>query len=143
METATLLLSGQGNPAISLTHIGLRLLLEREQAATRRAQALAAQEFEPGELKKDADWFGRGILWHDAFPQGLRLLVCDTPLYRLTALLSFDLPSMNNGPLDYYDYGYVADVLRELLADCQTWQEELALSRALAWVVWEGEKLGE
>jgi hypothetical protein len=39
---------------------------------------------------------------------------------------------MANDPLDAHDWGYVADVLRELLVTCQTWQEELSLSRALA-----------
>ena len=126
-----------GQPAISCFALSQPEMLRREEAAHRRAERLAKQEqTHPYEI-------GRFQLWHVECPLGLRLVVCDNELFRLTAYLPADLLEMNGGqPLDFFDYGYVADVLRELLHEASLLRGDAQnLRRALAWVEERGSSL--
>ncbi|MGI4872062.1 MAG: hypothetical protein ACRYFX_12895 [Janthinobacterium lividum] len=131
--------------ALSLLGLGLAVFQAQERAAIERAEAQAARAVGLETLRQEpgyADYEGLHILWHPEFPSGLRLHCCDTPLYRLAIELPARLQAWNNGqPLDWTDYRYLADVLRELLADAKTRQERLNLGRALVWVEDAGERL--
>jgi hypothetical protein len=119
-----------GQPAISCFALSQAELVRRETAAHLRAEQVAAEEeISPYEI-------GRFILWHIECPVGLKLTVCDQELFRLTASLPTDLLDMNGGqPLDFWDYAYVADVLREwLTAFDHPAGDARCLRRALAWV---------
>jgi hypothetical protein len=126
-----------GQPAISCFTISQQEVVRRETAAHLRAERLAEQEeTSPYEV-------GRFQLWHVECRAGLKLLVCDEELFRLTAYLPADLLEMNGGQaLDFFDYGYVADVLRELLTEQGLPKgDRQNLRRALAWVEERGSGL--
>jgi hypothetical protein len=126
-----------GQPAISCFALSQAELLRRENAAHLRAEKLAVQE------EVSAYEIGRFQLWHVECPLGLRLVVCDQELFRVTAFLPADLLEMNGGqPLDFWDYAYVADVLREQLATGNDPVGDVrCLRRALAWVEEKGSGL--
>lgn len=135
-----------GRPDVSCAYLPALELRRRQQRATALADAKAAAERASGApgFACGTSYLGRAILWHEEFPAGLRLHVCDADLFSLTAQLPAALEAMNDGQaLDPADFGYLADVLRQLLADCRTAQEALNLSRALAWAEWEGDALAE
>jgi hypothetical protein len=140
MKTKSILGKGRGNPTISCFSASREELARREAAAHARAKALARQqEPDPERQEAAASEIGQYLLWHVDFPATFRLLVCDAFLFRLTADLAHELPEANDGqPLDYWDYGYVADILREALVDSPSLQGTLNLTRALRWVEAQG-----
>jgi hypothetical protein len=126
-----------GQPVISCFALSKVELVRREDAAHLRAEQLAVQE-------ETSPWeIGRFQLWHTECPVGLKLVVCDEELFRLTAFLPTDLLEMNGGqPLDFWDYAYVADVLREWLVALDTPAGDMRnMRRALAWVEERGSGL--
>jgi hypothetical protein len=146
MKTSTYPRLANGQPAISCFALSEAELLRRLDSAHGRADRLAAQEVPTGDataLMQALIYAGRGQLWHANFPDGLRLLVCDNQLFRLTADLPGQLLAANDGrALDFFDYGYVADVLREwLLSPAVLPSEAHCLRRALAWAEERGSGL--
>jgi hypothetical protein len=134
-----------GQPVISCFTISLTELVRRSMAAHERAQEVAAQQgaTSAADFVEELTAAGRNQLWHADFPTGLKLLVCDNELFRLTADLPSQLLEANGGqPLDFFDYGYVADVLREWVTDAALLPGEGQLMRrALAWVEKQGSGL--
>jgi hypothetical protein len=133
-------LLASGQPAISCFSLPIDELVSRQNFAYERAKAQAQAE---GVDDEDAQEIARMTLWHSEFPAGFFLYVSDNDLFRVAA----DLPNelfVANGcrELDFYDYGYVADVLRERLASvCLTQGDAQNLRRALAWVEQTGTAL--
>lgn len=80
--------------------------------------------------------FGYDILWHPDFATGCVRSVSCMGLYEIEPFLGGNLTqTLNVGrPLDRADYLYLADCLREGLADNPTPLAALRLARALAWV---------
>ncbi len=134
METTTYPKLANGQPAISCFTISQAELVRRQTAAHLRAEAIGQQEDTAPYV------VGRTQLWHEECPRGLKLAVCDEQLYRLTAFLPFVLLEMNGGQaLDFYDYGYVADVLREALLALDLLPGDAQnLRRGLAWAEEQG-----
>jgi hypothetical protein len=134
-----------GQPAISCFAISQEELVRRLTVAHERAQEVAAQQGATNDTDHLDELLaaGRNQLWHADFPIGLKLLVCDNELFRVTADLPSQLLAANSGQtLDFFDYGYVADVLREWLADGSLFQgEKQIMRRALAWVEERGSGL--
>lgn len=83
--------------------------------------------------------YGREILWHGLFPAEFVASLGNMPLPEITVWLScLD----NEGqPLDLLDYAYLADVLREGLADNPAPLAALRLRRALTWIKQAGSQL--
>lgn len=132
-----------GQPAICCFALSPADLARRVSAAHERACALLAQQppASPAEAAAERAHLSRYQLWHEDFTLGLKLLVCDTPLYRLTADLPGQLQAANGEqPLDFWDYAYLADVLRELLTSHCHKGDRLHLRRALAWVEQQGQQ---
>jgi hypothetical protein len=137
-----------GQPAISCFHLSPGVLDVRTTRAAERVNQEVhklRRGLPDGELLAEYAAIARRTLWHDDFAQGLKLLVCDKFLFRVTAELPEQLEEANgNEPLDFWDYGYVADVLRELIQEFGTPKGDRAnLQRALAWVEREGSGLRE
>jgi hypothetical protein len=135
-----------GQPAISCLNLNATELYRRVNAAHDKADKLVAAlpcELAGEDLVSEAIRISRHILWHADFADGLRLWVCDNQLFRLVADLPSQLQEANNEQrLDFYDYGYVADVLRELLTEYGLPKgDRLCLKRALAWVEERGSGL--
>lgn len=135
-----------GQPAISCFNLNWAELKRRNDVAHQRA-AKEARELSKGQpeqaLLEQYAQVARSILWHTDFADGLRLLVCDRELFEVAAGLPLDLEGANGEqPLDFWDYGYVADLLRELLATQGLPKgDRLCLKRALAWVEEKGSGL--
>jgi hypothetical protein len=135
-----------GQPAISCFNLSWAELKRRNDLAHERANAQTKEL--PKDLP-DLELIGRyaeiarAIMWHTDFPAGLKLLVCDTELFEVAARLQTDLQDANGGQgLDFWDYGYVADLLRELLSERHLPKgDRLCLKRALAWVEERGNGL--
>lgn len=134
LPNSTSPLLDNGQPAISCFAISQAELVRRQTAAHLRAEAISQQE------ETEPYVVGRTQLWHEECPQGLVLAVCDEQLFRLTAFLPFVLLEMNGGqPLDFYDYGYVADVLRDALQSPAFGAGDAQLlRRGLAWAEEQG-----
>jgi hypothetical protein len=135
-----------GQPAISCFGLSSSLLDQRSTRAQGRLDK-QIKEIPKGlpenEFIMECAAVMRSILWHDDFVHGLKFLVCDKLLYRVTADLPSQLEEANdNEPLDFWDYGYVADMLRELLRQLDTPKgDRQNLRRALAWVEERGSGL--
>jgi hypothetical protein len=113
-----------------------------------------AQEKEDAQRLKyghpNAD-YGNEILWHPSFAAELIASVSTMPLPEIAQWLQDGgLEETNHDhqtgeieckPLDFHDYCYVADLLREGLANNPTPLAALRLARALAWVEQEGAAL--
>lgn len=126
----------KGRPVVSCFALSKEELVARQDAAHARAEQLAQKE---GVNSYD---LGRFLLWHVECPFGLKATICDEELFRLTAFLPETLQEMNGGqPLDFFDYGYVADVVREYLAESSCLPGDAQnLRRALAWAEQQGEE---
>lgn len=86
--------------------------------------------------------YGREILWHPAFPAEYVAIVCNLPLTEVSCWHhGLDTWCHNKKPLDLLDYCFLADVLREGLANNPTPVAALRLVRALAWVEQAGTAL--
>lgn len=129
-----------GQPAISCFGLSIDEIVERQNFAYERAKAKAQAE---GADEEDAHAIASMTLWHADFPDGLFLYISDNDLFRVTADLPGELYVANGcRELDLYDYGYVADILRERLTSCVlTPGDAQNLRRALAWVEQAGAAL--
>lgn len=146
MKTSTYPRLANGQPAISCLNIKLEELTRRTNAAHDRAQQelkAQADKLQGQDLMQLALELARHTLWHEDFSAGLKFMVCDRRLFRVAADLPSQLEEANEGqPLDFWDYGYVADELRELLTvqDLPKGDRQ-NLRRALAWVEEKGSGL--
>lgn len=135
-----------GQPAISCFLLNWAELKRRNDLAHERA-AKELRKISVGlannELYEHLAEIAHNTLWHTDYPAGLKMRVCDTELFEVAARLPLDLLDANGGePLDFWDYGYVADLLREMLSEGQLPQgDRLCLKRALAWVEQRGSGL--
>lgn len=101
---------------------------QRTEAAEAREEALQQQH-------GNEHAYGREILWHPSFPEEYLALIERMPLREISDFHAHLAGLFNqNRPLDAHDYAYLADVLREALADEPTPLAELRLRRALAWL---------
>jgi hypothetical protein len=135
-----------GQPAISCFNLTWVELKRRNDLAHQRAEEKAkvlAKEEPSQDVIEHYAAVSRATMWHTDFPDGLKMLVCDTELFELTARLPMDLEDANAGePLDFWDCGYLADLLRELLAEqYRPAGDRLCLKRALAWIEKRGSGL--
>jgi hypothetical protein len=100
-------------PAISCFGLHIDELVQRQNFAYERAKAKAQAE---GVDEEDAHAIASMTLWHADFADGIFLYISDNDLFRVTADLPGELYVANGcRELDLYDYGYVADILRERL----------------------------
>lgn len=101
----------------------------KEVAQSREIELCATHRSQSGR-------YGREILWHPDFAADCVAIVSDLPLPEVTAWLASELPGYANEgtPLDLTDYCYLADVLREGLANSPTPLARVRLERALMWV---------
>jgi len=135
-----------GQPAISCLGLSWAELKQRNDLAYERGVAEMRnldKSLTDNELYDQYALVAQGILWHTEFPIGLRLCVCDMELFEVAARLPLDLVAANGGePLDFFDYAYVADVLREWLCDTTLAAGDMQnLRRALAWAEHKGSGL--
>jgi hypothetical protein len=135
-----------GQPAISCFNLDWVGLKRRNDLAHQRAEKQAKElpkALSEQELLEQYAQIARTTMWHTDFRDGLKLLVCDTDLFEVAARLQMDLEDANGGQsLDFWDCGYVADLLRELLAEQSLPKgDRLCLKRALAWVEERGSGL--
>lgn len=102
-----------------------------------RRRTLAAQALV---IKFDSDaneteWLASEVLWSDAFWGSFPEYIVHMPLYQIGAW--FDEHRIHDyddsRPFDFWDYCYIADVLREAIVD-NTIAQTFCLERALAWV---------
>jgi hypothetical protein len=133
-------LLANGQPAVSCFGMHIDEIVQRQNFAYERAKAKAQAE---GADEQDAQDIASMTLWHGFFPDGICLYISDNDLFRVTADLPGELFAANGcRELDFYDYGYVADILRERLASCVLTQGDAQnLRRALAWVEQAGAAL--
>ncbi|WP_229725043.1 hypothetical protein [Hymenobacter baengnokdamensis] len=112
-------------------------LQRRTELAEERAEALCVAHDRP------EGRYGREILWHSLFGAEFVALLSDMPLPESRAWLAADLAGYahEGQPLDLLDYAYLADILREGLADHPAPLVTLRLRRALAWVKQAGGQL--
>jgi hypothetical protein len=135
-----------GQPAISCINLSWAELKRRNDLAHQQAEE-KTRVLVKEEPSQDAVTHYAAVacfaMWHTDFPAGLKMMVCDTELFEVAARLPMDLLDANGGePLDFWDYGYVADVLRELLTERSLPKgDRLCLKRALAWVEERGSGL--
>ena len=79
--------------------------------------------------------YGQEILWHPLFPAEYVAAVSRVPLTEVSEVQENLADWANQGhALDYYDYQYLADTLRDALANEPTELAALRLRRALTWV---------
>jgi hypothetical protein len=117
-------------PAISCFALPVAEYHRRLDAAEQQAEDKCTQYGKP------EGQYGREIMWHRFFPAECVAMLSDMPLYEVGPwLLDCHADSHNDGnALDFIDYCYLADVLREGLANNPTPLAALRLNRALAWV---------
>jgi len=127
-------------PVVSCFTLPIDELVQRQNFAYERAKAQAQTE---GADAEDARAIASMTLWHSEFSNGLYMCIRDNELFRVAADLPGELLVANGmRELDFYDYGYVADVLRERLASSVvTAGDAQNLRRALAWVEQTGAAL--
>lgn len=133
-------LLANGQPAVSCFNLPIDELVQRQNLAYKRAKAQAQAE---GADEGDAQSIASMTLWHGEFSTGIFLYISDNDLFRVAADLPGQLLRANGcRNLDFYDYGYVADVLRERLTSVYlTLGDAQNLRRALAWVEQAGAAL--
>lgn len=124
-------------PALSCLH------LPATEYHRRVAQAEAMEEQQQQEYGQLDSQYGREIMWHPAFAAEFVTSMGNIPLREVGVWLDGYLAKdYNNGTaLDLIDYSYLADVLRDSLAESSVPRAALRLSRALAWVEMEGARL--
>lgn len=143
MSTSTHPTLANGQPAISCFALSWEQLKQRNDAAHSRATEelrKVSQGLADHELYDRLTEIAHRTLWHTDFPAGFKFLVCDVELFELVARLPLDLEEANGGkPLDFWDYAYLADLLREMLTRASaTKGDRQNLKRALAWVEQQG-----
>jgi hypothetical protein len=128
-------------PAISCFALTQEQADRRVDAAKDYVEQLCLRNDKPVE-KASTSGYARETMWHPAFAAEYVALISKMSLYEV-ALWGNGLAGWanNNKPLDLLDYCYLADVLREGLADNPTPLAALRLGRALAWVEQAGTKL--
>lgn len=122
-------------PTISCAGLLCDEFVRRVELANDRVEKLADVNNRP------ENTYGQEILWHLSFPKAFVEMMVMTPLHEVVSVLDGDCPWSNWGDcpeLELIDYCYLADILRDALADRITAQAHLRLSRALAWVEQEG-----
>lgn len=110
----------------------------------RRVSQAEAQEAQQQQKYGHPDaQYGREIMWHPSFAAEFVTAMGHLPLQEVCMWLDGYLAAAYNGgaALDLIDYGYLADVLRDSLASNPAPLAALRLSRTLAWVNMEGERL--
>ena len=124
-------------PAISCFALPVMELHRRNDVAEQQEEDKRTQYSQPD------GQYGREIMWHPSFPAECVAIFSNMPLHEVGPwLLDCHADCHNDGePLDFTDYCYLADVLREGLANNPTPLAALRLSRALAWVEQAGTKL--
>jgi len=86
--------------------------------------------------------YGREILWHPVFSAEYVAVVSNLPLTEVSCWHhGLDTWCHDKKPLDLLDYCYLADCLREGLANNPTPLAALRLARALAWIEQAAEEL--
>jgi hypothetical protein len=131
----TALYATPATTAISCAGLLCDEFVRRVDLADDRAEEMA--EKNNGSAAK----YGEEIIWHLHFPKAFVEMVIMTPLQEVVSILDGDCPWSNWGDtpdLSLVDYCYLADILRDALADKITPQAHLRLSRALAWVETKG-----
>lgn len=115
-------------PAISCFALPLAEYERRTDAAETREEQLQTQYNNKGA-------YGREILWHPAFSAEYVAIVSGMPLTEVACWhYHLDTWCLDKQPLDLLDYCFLADSLREGLANNPTPLAALRLGRALAWV---------
>jgi hypothetical protein len=122
-------------PALSCFALTLTEYCDRLDAAAELEEQLQARY-------NNQHTYGREILWHPAFAAEYVHIIGRMPLTEVACWHGgLDTWCHDRKPLDLYDYAYLADVLREGLADNPTPVAALRLNRALAWVEQAGTAL--
>jgi len=123
-------------PAISC------FLLPKAQFFSRLDAAEEREENVQLRYNRTAGRYGLEIMWHPAFSAEYVAVMSKMPLHEISTWQE-GLAKWANGEqeLDLIDYCYLADVLREGLADNPTPLAALRLGRALAWIEQAGTKL--
>lgn len=124
-------------PAISCFALPVAELHRRYDVAEAQEEDKRKQYDRPDGL------YGREIMWHPSFPAECVAMLSNMPLHEVGPWMQdCHADSHNEGkPLDFTDYCYLADVLREGLAGNPTPLAALRLARALAWVEQAGSAL--
>lgn len=124
-------------PAISCFALPVEELHRRYDVAEAQEEDKCTQYNQPD------GQYGREIMWHPSFPAECVAMLSNMPLHEIGPWMQdCHADSHNEGkPLDFTDYCYLADVLREGLASNPTPLAALRLARALAWVEHEGTTL--
>lgn len=128
-------------PAISCFALPQKQADSRVDAAEDYVEQMCLHYGRPVE-KASTSNFARETMWCPAFPAEYVALISKMPLHEI-ALWGQSLAGWanHNKPLDLVDYCYLADVLREGLADTPAPLAALRLARALAWVEQAGTNL--
>jgi len=123
-------------PAISCFLLPKAQYFSRLDAAEEREENLQVR------YNRGTGRYGLEIMWHPSFSAEYVAVMSKMPLHEISTWQD-ELASWANGgqELDLIDYCYLADVLREGLADNPTPLAALRLARALAWVEQAGTKL--
>jgi hypothetical protein len=118
---------------VSCLRLSLAEFTRRVEAAKAKAQATpqAALSFEERQYVPTP---GHNILWHPAFPRWFLAQLCPLPLYQVGAWLTNYLLNKPDQPLDFFDFGYVADVLRAGIGHEPPPIDACKYRRALEWV---------
>ena len=118
------------------------LHLPAEEYLRRVDLAEEAEERMQAHYDRPTAAYGREIMWHPVFATELIGSVSRMPLPEVAINLGNLADDMNQGnDLDLADYCYLADCLREGLADNPTPLAALRLTRALTWVEQAGAAL--
>jgi hypothetical protein len=123
-------------PAISC------LLLPKAQYFSRLDAAEEREENLQVRYNRETGRYGLEIMWHPTFSAEYVAVMSKMPLHEISTWQE-GLAGWANGEqeLDLIDYCYLADVLREGLADNPTPLAALRLERALTWIEQAGTKL--
>jgi hypothetical protein len=124
-------------PAISCFALPVAELHRRYDVAEAQVEAKCTKYNRPN------GQYGREIMWHPSFPDECVAMLSHMPLHEIGPwMLDCHADSHNDShPLDFTDYCYLADVLREGLANNPTPLAALRLNRALAWIEQAGTAL--
>jgi hypothetical protein len=118
-------------PALSCADLTCDEFVSRIEPACELADELAEKNNRP------EGGYGREILWHPSFTEEFISCLTETSLPEIVSVLDGGglWSAWGRYPeLDYTDYCYLADVLRDAMADAPTPQATLRLERAMSWV---------